>query len=62
MALYCPECGTNMPELRNYCPQCGVSLMVVAGPRRQPVEPVKTNGANGAAPSKRRLSRRPQPA
>jgi hypothetical protein len=59
MAHYCPECGGHLAEIHNYCPQCGVSLLLVAGPRRQPSEPVKTNGA---APSKRRHGRRAQPA
>jgi len=57
MAHYCPECGGHLAEIFNYCPQCGVSLLLVAGPRRQPSEPVKTNGA---APSKRRYGRRTQ--
>jgi len=45
MAHYCPECGGHLAEIHNYCAQCGVSLLLVAGPRRQPAEPVKTNGA-----------------
>ena len=40
--MFCPNCGTSLPDGTRFCPNCGTSLEQPQGQAAQPVEPVQT--------------------
>jgi hypothetical protein len=49
--MYCPQCGTERPDLEQFCTQCGYNSQSNQISQSQPYQPHKKQGKDGSTTS-----------